>query len=306
MLNSSKWNKIFIGTFYFIVLFIFFSFSSFLMFWLFIEINLIGYLLLVHSSLARYSFNYQTLYYFLIQSIASLMLIYSSFSHFFRLEGSLNFVGILCLILKIGIFPFHGWVVNISYWLTPFIMVLLLTMQKVPLFIIIFFCNQEEMLIVLFLRLAFGSITIYKCENYLDLLIFSSLYSTLWFFLISCQDYKAFFIFLIQYIYIGYWVLKKRSMSPESGTNLLFVGMFLIGVPPLSFFFFKYQAISSALERIRVGFFLLLWIFIFTSFLGYLKFFLNSFLLKMEVYKYSNGWFTRFFWFGFLYRLFFF
>lgn len=289
ILGKSRWEIFLIRFFYFIILSSFFSFSSFLLFWIFLELNLVLYLLVIsfRSSINGRNY-YQLLFYFMIQSLGSIVFLTIVFISFFSFESHIQFLAVLSVILKIGVYPFYSWVLGISSWISSYLIGLLLRMQKIPLFFLMFNFNSHWLLILLCVNLIFGSLIILKSKFITSIIIFSSIYRTFWFFCCRILDYKAFIIFLIQYLFLVYWLLKENSLSPQRNIYLIFISMFLIGIPPLSFFFFKFYSIRLILLEFSYYLFFILWLSTFVSFVGYLTFFFKSFVVNFNLYKEIN------------------
>lgn len=129
--------------------FIAISASSWLIAWIGLEINMLALLgLLINDKSPRNS--EATLKYFLIQALASAILISRAFraralfSHLTRLAFFSNFI-ILRLFVKVGAAPFHGWIPQIIEGLTWINNGLVLTWQKVAPFILISSCLEIQL-----------------------------------------------------------------------------------------------------------------------------------------------------------------
>ena len=162
---------------------IFFRFNSLVILWILIELNLIFFIIIILNSF--YSFlegnTEQSLFYLIVQTIGSILflmgLVFTDFFKFLDLDN--NFLILFSLILKLGLFPFHQWVYRISAYISTFTFLILLTIQKVPLLFVIFSFNIDILILIAVFNLLFGSFFIIKSYSIKELLVSSSIYSTI-------------------------------------------------------------------------------------------------------------------------------
>lgn len=108
---------------YLLFLFSLLSLNSFYYFWVVIEILMLLIIGLAYTVILRsYS---QLIIYFLLQSVSSFVLLVS---YIYRL----SFLVTVAFILKLSIFPFSFWYVNLIYRLPNFLLFLTSTFHKLP------------------------------------------------------------------------------------------------------------------------------------------------------------------------------
>lgn len=124
------------------------SASSWIIAWIGLEINILGLLaLLIRFKSSRNS--EATLKYFLIQALASAILICGAFSGriLFGFLSSVDFFSnfiFVRLLIKLGAAPFHLWVPQIIEGFNWIRAMLVLTWQKIAPFILILFCLEKS------------------------------------------------------------------------------------------------------------------------------------------------------------------
>ena len=147
-------------SFYFLFFFFLFTSSNFIIFWVFMEFMM---LIFIGMSYTLFRRNFSSLIlYFLVQTISSfsIFLFYLSFSTLFL---SLSFF------MKLSIFPFHFWFVNVCYRFPNFVLFLSSSFHKVPVFFIILFflpsfSHFYFFLSILFTLLVSGSMMIVSSD----------------------------------------------------------------------------------------------------------------------------------------------
>ena len=273
--------------FYFYILIMFISFNSIFLFWLFLELNMVIFLLLIR--LYRKTRLYHLFFYFLIQSFSSVLMLFFTFNSFFSLESFIVPFFTLIVFLKIGTFPFYEWVISTSKFLNDKIICLLLRFQKFPLFLLLFYLFDPNLILILIVNIVFGRAMVYFSSNLISLIIFSSVYSTFWFFSRSRVDYVALLFFITQYIFLIWWLFQTRLLSMEKSIILVFTGFFLIGMPPFFLFFLKYNSILYLVSDLSIFLLIVIWLRTFVSFMGYIKFFIKGFLRAHRLYTRRLG-----------------
>ena len=230
-------------TIYFSILFSLLSCDDFLTFWLlmeFLTLVLIGTIFSIFNN----SFSYLMSYLFL-QSV-------SSFSILVFYVCSINSLLFCFLLLKLSMFPFHFWYINIVYRFPPLPLFFVSTFHKVPSFAIISFFSIPISSFIYFsvpLTILVSSLVIISTSDFRLLLVSSSVGNNSWFLLSLLCSFDFFIIYILVYSINFYLVLS--SLSPFSSlsyshsfnvfkTNLLISYILsLSGMPPFPLFFFK-------------------------------------------------------------------
>lgn len=296
------------------------SANSWFTVWIGLEINLLSLIPLISSSKNLF-YSESSLKYFLTQTIASIIIIYSFFYIFFILKISLrrkdNFnylaLGIQsALLLKRGAAPFHFWLPSVIEGLPWIINLVLLTWQKIAPLLIIF--NRIEyyfILISILFSALFGrigglnqtsirKIIAYSSINHLrwilSCIIFNENFWILYFIIYSFLNLNIIF-FLNQFkIFNLNQIFNSRRQNIINKISLFFSIISLGGMPPTLGFFPKWLVIES-LSNLKLFLILnfLLFLTLLTLFfylrISYCRFLLNhlkinwTFLTNQKVKK---------------------
>ena len=146
------------------------------------------------------------------------------------------------LLVKLGMFPFHSWVVPVLYANTVPVILTLLFPRKLPLF---FYASGKFTICVACLTILAGSLMAIFQRRILKTLIYSRITTTG--ILVLCMEFEVFHSYFWFYIISFSLVLLQHS---DSGM-LLNIGLInLIGFPPIPIFFAKLKLLRCALTEI--------------------------------------------------------
>nr|UFZ13385.1 NADH dehydrogenase subunit 2 [Madachauliodes sp.] len=246
MLNISKMIfmlSMFMGTIMAI------SSSSWLGAWMGLEINLLAFIPLM-SNLNNLLTNESALKYFLIQALASSMLLFSVIMSFFNPSNffMLNMTEInqimvnFSLFIKMGAAPFHFWFPSVMSGLNWINSLLLMTWQKIaPLILVSYSMNYYFFIIVIFFSAWTGAIGGLNQTNLRTLMAFSSINHLSWILssmLVSELLWLIYFVFysFLSMIMVYFWNnFKIYSIHQMYNTlNFNFMIKFLIMINLLS------------------------------------------------------------------------
>lgn len=222
-----------------------FSISDFYMFWLFIELCTLLFIGICYTLfINRFS---QLMFFFLVQTIASFNLLV-----FYIMSFHLLFLG--SLFLKVAIFPFIHWYVNVVYRFPNFVLVFVSTLHKLPsMLLFLRFSSFWSPLVIISicLTMLFGAILIHSVIDLRYLVIVSTVISTSWFMLsLLSSGIVLFFLFyslysitlLFFFMFLGplsKYLLSLSSYS-TSTRNIMFLMLINIaGLPPMPLFVLK-------------------------------------------------------------------
>lgn len=169
-----------VGAAYLMRVLVFLNMSSMVSFWITLEINILVFIYMIRrifpdqeSERSMMCFRY-----LVSQSIGSLVFITGSI----LVRGQESFIFqiymIIGLLIKIGIFPFHRWVYNLCASIPIILVALLLTIQKIPVLLLLTYIKLEASYSIITLRSIFGSLFLIYRENIRELIVSSSLYFT--------------------------------------------------------------------------------------------------------------------------------
>ncbi|YP_009170632.1 NADH dehydrogenase subunit 2 (mitochondrion) [Phlebotomus papatasi] len=291
------------------------SSNSWLGAWMGLEINLLSFIPLMIDNSNSYA-NEASLKYFLTQAMASSLLLFSII--FFLNYNLLNFntwnfnfwtnlsLINLMLLIKMGSAPFHFWFPSVMNCLSWFNSWMLMTLQKIAPFMLIFYSfNFYINTISLLLSLIFGAIgglnqtsirkiMAYSSINHMSWMICSMFFSmSLW------MNYFLFYYFLTSAIVLIFNLLNifyinqiflyfNNNLTIKLSIFILFLS--LGGLPPFLGFFPKWMVIQYLM--FNNFFFILLMMVIFTLITLYFylqttysAFLMDSWNLKWNIKK---------------------
>nr|YP_009412977.1 NADH dehydrogenase subunit 2 [Vaejovis smithi]APW29069.1 NADH dehydrogenase subunit 2 [Vaejovis smithi] len=228
--------------------------SSWLVAWMGLEMNLLSFLPLMASEKSSGGAE-SCIKYFLVQSMASLMILISSvfvFSILMFNSVDMIFIG---LSIKLGVAPFHYWFPSVMEGLNWICCMVLMTWQKLaPLFLMSFVNLMMLMVIVTALVGAFGGFGQYSFKK---ILAFSSINHIGWMLGGMMYETKVGMIYFLIYVLMSMLiVLTFMSFSIFSLNQMMSVSYFLSvmtlinllslgGMPPFLGFFPKWLIIEK-------------------------------------------------------------
>nr|AYF57789.1 NADH dehydrogenase subunit 2 [Neohydatothrips samayunkur] len=295
----------------FLTLFMGISSNSFLGIWMSMEINLIIIIPLMSTN-EKKNVEKSMMIYFLIQSISSLMAIFSCLmsmnNEMYNMNNFMSFTMMISMMGKLGVFPFHMWILTMLEslsWNTCFYM---LTFQKILPLLTLFLMMQETTLILFSLMnsvfAAIGGLTFFSIRK---ILVFSSmnhLSLMLFTIILSKKLLKIYFtVYIIMNMVIMQFFYKtnlsflfqifKNKKDKLSLFMILTVFFSLMGIPPFLGFMPKMMVIMKLMQNdwLYISFMIIL-LNVVSSFF-YLRITLSSLLIsfiknKMKSKKVSS------------------
>nr|YP_010954461.1 NADH dehydrogenase subunit 2 [Tropilaelaps mercedesae]WMV02024.1 NADH dehydrogenase subunit 2 [Tropilaelaps mercedesae] len=268
------------------------SSDSWFSMWISLEINMLNFIFFCYSPPSYSSFN-SMMKYFIIQSLSSMMLMFSFIISknmcFFEM---MNFITPLIMTIKLGLFPFHFWLSDVGESLEWLNFILFNTSQKfIPLYILSFNYMFNIFLLIITTNSLWSSISLFNQTSMRKMLIFSSLNHMSWitFMMLnkSLNWMIYFFIYSINFLFI-YNITKNMNLNSISSISMskknlkmkFSISMLnFSGTPPLMGFFPKWMAIMNFNLSNMIILMTLLMSSILSNFI-YIHFFIQTFSLK--------------------------
>lgn len=226
-----------------------------LLLWIIIEISNFLFIFNIIRDIKK---NFIIFLYFIIQIIASFIIIYvTQFTHF-PIYNTLRIIITLALFTKLSIPPFHIWIVIITKYLSIDILFFITTIQKIiPFNIFLQLTHLNPFLIYLsvFLSALLPPIIIFNIPNLKLLFVYSSINQAGWIlFLAFLKDtlwFKYFYFYILILICIIILTEYQKIFidtsykTPKNKDNwlILLTILNLAGIPPFAFFYFKWISI---------------------------------------------------------------
>lgn len=240
--------------------------SNFLYFWVFLEINSLIFLLILSSG-ANSLFSSSLIKYYFFQSLRSsiflVTIIWVYLNRFYR--GGLNIILILRIFIKLGIMPFHFWVVRVVGFIRWENFFLIISLQKIlPIILIKRLTIGNLLIYYCLLNIIFSSFIVLSQLIFKKMLVFTSIFTIRWVLpLLGPRFFLAITIFIL-YLFLLFNLVAfikayslnflqqgflKQISFLEKIIKFIFIAS-LGGVPPFLGFFIK---INLLLELQKVG-----------------------------------------------------
>lgn len=216
-------------------------------------------------------------FYFFIQIISSSILIIALISlSLYNLSYFINIFLLTSIILKLNIPPFHFWIIIIINYLDWLLIILILSIQKIIPFYILYFniFNSSLFIFIIILSIIIPPIISININNLKKIFLYSSINQTRWFLILIFLKNTVWFIYFISYNFISLIIIKFINQyklnffsNLNNSLNLSILNLFLFfnlaRLPPLIFLFFKWYNIFIFIYSIELN--LLFFILIFNS-----------------------------------------
>nr|YP_010535649.1 NADH dehydrogenase subunit 2 [Alectorobius puertoricensis]UYB78535.1 NADH dehydrogenase subunit 2 [Alectorobius puertoricensis]UYB78548.1 NADH dehydrogenase subunit 2 [Alectorobius puertoricensis] len=232
------------------------SSSSLFFLWLCMEINMMSFIPLMLSK--NFMSMNMIMLYFLVQSSASSIYIFS-ISMFFINSQILQNLSILInisMLMKLGAAPFHMWFPLVSESLSYNMLSILLTIQKmIPLYILSLFISNL-VLFPIIISATVGSFGGFNQFSIRKILAFSSISHLAWIMTLQLLESNFWFIYLLLYStivmtiimafnihFINFYNFSKK-INPSLNLLLIFMLLSLGGMPPTLGFAMKWMTLK--------------------------------------------------------------
>lgn len=259
---------------YFMTIVFFFNQRRIFLFWIFMELNLLTFILIIIRFKLKDAENREFLYYFLIQSIGSIFFLYRIL---FQLDSTLNVNNLLTLALvtKISIFPIHFWSLKIGCYLDKIPLIFFLTSQKIPMLYLIRLTQINNLFFFLLLNIIFMVILSWKFDNLKLFLISTSTRNNIWTYIIVLTGYNYVLVY-----YLVYTIFLILILNTKGKREWILTLIFFIGLPPLPLFALKFKALFSSLVAISLLEVIFLWRLTFILTICYMKLLYQTLLIE--------------------------
>lgn len=228
--------------------------NSFFVVWVCLELNILSFIsLVVRNSVERNRL--RAVVYFFPQAVSSSIFIFRVFSFDLISINTLEILLVVSIRIKLGVPPFHVWVIVLVKKLSSYRLFLMLTVQKILPFWLIIIRIKIFHWIFIFLGVILRVLGRVGQRRVLGLLGFSSIYSVCWiirsirylFGLIYLRVYRV-GLFLVISVLRGQRTGELESFQECGLFNYLVLlkgVMLIIGLPPFILFFVKVLILSE-------------------------------------------------------------
>lgn len=239
--------------------------------------------------------------YFLIQRISSSLIILTITIKTFRIKNFTNLIIFLSIWIKLGIFPFHFWILSTIEgikWNTVF---LILTIQKIiPITIITFFYKYNIIIFICLINLAISAIRGISIFSLRKILRFSSINHLGIIIIRIILSKKLFKIYFLTYFFLTFsatkaikvinlnfisQTLKISKFNKLNNFILLTIFIRIAGIPPFIGFIPKIITIIFIIKRNIILATIILLILNTLSTYFYIRLSINSLLININIKK---------------------
>lgn len=284
----SPYSFLFFST-YILFIFSLFNITNFYYYWSVMELIILLFIGLSYTLFVRsYS---QLIVYFLIQTLSSFILLVF---YIYNLPSLLT----IAFLIKLSIFPFFMWYINLIYKFPNFMLWLARTLHKLPPILIIKLFSLELNTNILWLSIVltvlFRGVMILIVLDLRLLLVLSSIGNNSWFLLSQMVNMFVFLFFLVIYSFSLFFLLNsfkgisKPSLVSSISSNPYALTLWVLsisGMPPFPVFFGKILVILSLLMTVDINYFFILFLVINSLIvIGYLQS-----VIKYFIYVYSSN-----------------
>nr|QHR79572.1 NADH dehydrogenase subunit 2 [Brachionus rubens] len=284
----SPYSFLFLST-YLMFMFSLLSISSFYYYWSVMELMMLLFMGLSYTLfVSSYS---QLMIYFLIQALSSfLILVFYIYDY-----SSLLTVSFL---MKLSMFPFFMWYINLIYRFPNFMFWLASTLHKVPAMLMINIFSLHLDMSSLWLSIALttfiSGLMMLSVLDFRMVLVLSSIGNNSWFLLSQMTNMFTFWLFISIYSLSLFFILSEfkglskplTSISFQSSSySLSFWVLSLSGMPPFPLFYGKMLIILSLISTLGFNYmFLVFLVFNSLMVMGYIQS-----MMKHFIYVYNSN-----------------
>nr|YP_008999723.1 NADH dehydrogenase subunit 2 [Rhipicephalus australis]AGH19662.1 NADH dehydrogenase subunit 2 [Rhipicephalus australis] len=275
------------------------SSNSWFIYWLMMEMNMMSFIPLMNNYKLK-NLN-AMITYFVVQAFSSSLFFLSAFQYnMMQIEFFLFLINVSILI-KLGMIPFHLWLISISEMMNFNSILILLTMQKIiPLLIAEKFMNNS--LIPLFsMSTFFASLLAMKHKLMKKILIFSSISHQGWILCLLVKKFNFWIAYLMLYFIIFFNIIKifnkykinffsdfmKKKMKLEIKIKMIMLMMSLGGMPPFLGFFMKIVSIYLLMNLQLIFIFMLILSSLLNLFF-YMRMIIPFFFINLKFFTWNN------------------
>nr|YP_010952957.1 NADH dehydrogenase subunit 2 [Empoascanara angkhangica]WMQ52400.1 NADH dehydrogenase subunit 2 [Empoascanara angkhangica] len=271
--------------------------NNWLFIWCGLELSLISFLPLIHST--QIISSESSMKYFLVQSVSSGMLILGLMM-MLTLKLNYNLIIASSILIKMGVAPFHSWLLGVVEGLSMIPMMLMFTVSKIaPLMMLTFITLSLALIICLTMvtgaMLGLNQSSTRKIITYssifnMGLILMSIKNNFIWFYYLVIYSILVsmlvFLIFKMNMFYVNQMITMENLMSYKMG--LWFILLSMGGMPPFVGFSIKLIVIEfSVIHQMTINLIIMILFSLLVMF-----FYLRLSYLSIMFFSMSNKWMT--------------
>lgn len=298
IIYNISWIKLLRIVLLVIVSLISFSVESWFFLWVMLEFNLLFFIFYIFEKNSLVI--NRIIKYFIIQTFLSMLFLFFLVLRNIILRNSLNIIIISWIIyIKIGLFPFHFWLVDVGEGLSWIRFIVFLTLQKlIPLYVLSLMEIYYLEFIVIINNLI-GVIIIYNQNSLRKVLVYSRIIHLTWIIILLnlSRSYWLvyFFIYLVNIIILKLVIknlevnnfIQLKYLSIEIKICLIIIFLSLRGIPPFIGFVSKITVLLMYFENQKIIFFIILIVSVVRRYI-YIRYFIKRLFFTRIIYINKN------------------
>nr|AID18694.1 NADH dehydrogenase subunit 2 [Rhipicephalus microplus]AIK20581.1 NADH dehydrogenase subunit 2 [Rhipicephalus simus] len=275
------------------------SSNSWFIYWLMMEMNMMSFIPLMNNYKLK-NLN-AMITYFVVQAFSSSLFFLSAFQYnMMQIEFFLFLINISILI-KLGMIPFHLWLISISEMMNFNSILILLTMQKNHSFINCSKIYNNSLIPLFSMSTFFASFLAMKHKLMKKILIFSSISHQGWILCLLVKKLNFWIAYLMLYFIIFFNIISifnkykinffsdfmKKKMKLEIKIKMIMLMMSLGGMPPFLGFFMKIVSIYLLMNLKLIFIFMLILSSLLNLFF-YMRMIIPFFFINLKFFTWNN------------------
>nr|YP_009728659.1 NADH dehydrogenase subunit 2 [Asobara japonica]QHR84915.1 NADH dehydrogenase subunit 2 [Asobara japonica] len=240
--------------------FIFFLNSLYSM-WFLVELNLLLFIVFLIMN-DKYNSNISMKYY-LVNSFSSMMFLFFVNYSLFDFNGNFQTIMNLMMFMKLGMFPFHYWFIDMMNNMDWSMCFMLMVWQKyIPLMMIFYFYSIKLIILISLLGGLFSILMIFNQVVLKKLMGYSSINHMSWMLISIIYSFNLWILYYYMYMLLNLMVIclfMKYNLTEISSFHvfmdmnyfkfyLVFLMFSMGGIPPMFGFFMKWFYIIELIE----------------------------------------------------------
>nr|AKK32518.1 NADH dehydrogenase subunit 2 [Henschiella sp. PJ-2015] len=277
------------------------SSNNWLMMWMSLEINLISFIPLLNNKNNLTSQN--MMIYFLVQTLSSIMFLFTIMNNNImniNINQFINMIMMLSLMMKIGLPPFHLWMIIMINKMSGKNLFLLLTLQKIiPMMIISMIMNYNYIYMIIFSSII-SAISGINQTNLLKIMTYSSMNHSSWMLMSMLFESNMWIMYMIIYMIMMFmfcykmnwyniYYINQLQMNLMNYNKLIIIMLMLSigGLPPFIGFLPKWMIMQM---MINLNMNMMMIIMLMSSLIilfFYMQIIMNMFMMNYNMMKFN-------------------
>lgn len=220
--------------------------KNWIIFWIFLELNTFSFIYILFNNKFNYNSSRSAIIYFIIRFFSTFLILlnFLNYSNIILIES--NFIFNIGLLIKLGVAPFHFWIIQIAKNCSILQFSILITIQKIiPISFLIFLIQLKIIFPLTIIRLIF-LYDLLNSNSIKSIIISSSIVNNNWIIILCACNYQILLTYFYTYSFIIfqfiYFCIKlniKNLNNIKKKINLFILIFSLIGIPPFLGFYIK-------------------------------------------------------------------